>query len=203
MTSSSSALFFDLGDRLSSTGVVVVCRTSAAAAAHVRGIIETVLGLKTNDRHYISVIQPLANDAVDCYVLVSFPNPTEGNAWLASPDWTRARERLEEQLRDGLGTIVASSVIEPLHRPTAARHTPPRRKLAVVMWVSVYPTITLLIWLFWPMVAHLPMAVRTLILSLIMVPLMTWIIVPFITRWFTPWLAGGSFRSLLRGSEPM
>ena len=202
MTSSPSVPFFDLGDRLSPTGVVV-CRTSAAAAAHVRGIIETTLGLETNDRHYMSVIQPLNNDAVDCYVLVNFPTPTEGNAWLASPDWTRARERLEEQLRNGLGTIVVSSVIEPLHQSAAARPIPPRRKLAVVMWVSVYPTITLLIWLLWPMVAHLPMAVRTLVLSLIMVPLMTWIIVPFVTRRFMPWLAGGSLRSLLRGSEPI
>lgn len=77
---------------------------------------------------------------------------------------------------------------------------PPRAKMAVVMWVSVYPTITALLWLLWPLVEGLPLPLRTLTLSVVMVPLMVWFIVPWVTACLGPWLRTAG-RQPRRGSQ--
>jgi antibiotic biosynthesis monooxygenase (ABM) superfamily enzyme len=60
--------------------------------------------------------------------------------------------------------------------------------MALVMTISVWPTITGLLWLLWPVLQNLPLPGRTLVLTLVMVPLMTWIVVPCVTRAVTRWL---------------
>ena len=67
---------------------------------------------------------------------------------------------------------------------------PPAHKMAVVMGVAVYPTITILLWLTAPLIGHLPLPVRTLILTVLMVPVMIWFVVPKVTALFGPWLMG-------------
>lgn len=106
----------------------------------------------------------------------------------ASPDQA---ERVRHLVQDALDRSDASAAILPVPVAAAPAGPPPRHKMALVMLVSVYPTITLLLWLMWPLVVDLPLFVRTLALSLIMVPVMTWLVVPFVTRFFMPWLAGG------------
>ena len=68
---------------------------------------------------------------------------------------------------------------------------PPRWKTALVSWLGVYPTITVLVWLLWPAMAGLPMSLRTLVLSGLMVPLLAWIVMPPLTRLLRPWLVAG------------
>ncbi|WGF90518.1 hypothetical protein [Marinivivus vitaminiproducens] len=85
----------------------------------------------------------------------------------------------------------AAILPEPVAPRSGRAGPPPRHKMALVMLVSVYPTITILLWLMWPLIVDLPHFLRTLALSLIMVPIMTWLVVPFVTRCFMPWLAGG------------
>lgn len=65
---------------------------------------------------------------------------------------------------------------------------PPRYKLAIVTWLAIYPLITLLLWALTPWVADLPVPVVTLILSLILVTLQTYVVMPRMMRVFGPWL---------------
>ncbi|GAB2506102.1 hypothetical protein [Nocardiopsis aegyptia] len=68
---------------------------------------------------------------------------------------------------------------------------PPRYKTAVVSWLAVYPIITLLLWLLGPVVSELPIPVVTLILTVVLVTLQTYVVMPFMTRLFRPWLMSG------------
>ncbi|MFE3456601.1 hypothetical protein ACFXKD_03580 [Nocardiopsis aegyptia] len=68
---------------------------------------------------------------------------------------------------------------------------PPRYKTAVVSWLAVYPIITLLLWLLGPVVSELPVPVVTLILTVVLVILQTYVVMPFMTRLFRPWLMAG------------
>jgi uncharacterized protein len=70
-------------------------------------------------------------------------------------------------------------------RPAAA---PPRYKLAVLMWAGAYTVITLLLALLGPAMASWPLMLRTLVLSLTMVVVLTWLIMPRLTRLFGSWL---------------
>jgi antibiotic biosynthesis monooxygenase (ABM) superfamily enzyme len=71
------------------------------------------------------------------------------------------------------------------HTPPAA---PPRYKLALVTWAGAYGVITLIIWLLGPAMAGLPLVLRTLLISVLMVNALTWVVLPVLTRLFGAWL---------------
>ena len=68
---------------------------------------------------------------------------------------------------------------------------PPRWKMAVVTWLGVYPLITLLLLALGPLILGLPIPVVTLILSVMLVSLLTFVVMPLLMRAFGPWLRAG------------
>jgi antibiotic biosynthesis monooxygenase (ABM) superfamily enzyme len=56
---------------------------------------------------------------------------------------------------------------------------PPRWKFVVVVWLAIYPSLTLLLWL---------LAVRTLVLTTLLVPWMVFVMLPALQRFLAPWL---------------
>jgi antibiotic biosynthesis monooxygenase (ABM) superfamily enzyme len=70
-------------------------------------------------------------------------------------------------------------------RPAGA----PRHKLALLTWAGAYAVITAILATLGPTLASWPLAVRTLVLSALMVATLTWLIMPALTRLFHAWLA--------------
>lgn len=60
--------------------------------------------------------------------------------------------------------------------------------MAIVTWLAVFPLITVILVLFGPLLGLLPMLLRTLVLTAVMVSLMTYVIIPRLTRLFSFWL---------------
>jgi antibiotic biosynthesis monooxygenase (ABM) superfamily enzyme len=81
---------------------------------------------------------------------------------------------------------------------TAPPSPPPRFKLALLTWAGAYAVITLILGVLGPTMAGWPLALRTLVLSVLMVSSLTWVIVPTLVRLFRPWL----FATTLRHSPP-
>lgn len=67
--------------------------------------------------------------------------------------------------------------------------TPPRYKLAIISWLAVYPLITVLLWVLTPWITGLPVPVVTLILSVTLVTLQTYVVMPAMLRVFRGWLS--------------
>lgn len=65
---------------------------------------------------------------------------------------------------------------------------PPRWKSAVLVWLAIYPTITLVLWLAGPSIAGWPLALRTLAITAVVVPLMVYLLMPAFQRLLKPWL---------------
>lgn len=66
---------------------------------------------------------------------------------------------------------------------------PVKWKMAVLVWIAIYPTITILFVLFGDLFAQItPMALQTLVTTLLVVPLMVFWIMPFLQRLLTDWL---------------
>jgi uncharacterized protein len=63
---------------------------------------------------------------------------------------------------------------------------PPRWKTAVVVWLAIYPCITLVLWLAGPTIQGWPLAVRTLVLTVVIVPLMVYLLIPGIQASWAP-----------------
>jgi len=65
---------------------------------------------------------------------------------------------------------------------------PPKWKTAIVSAIGIYPVISLMPILLKPITNGLPAWLATLVSIAIMMPLMTWVIMPQVTRLFKPWL---------------
>jgi antibiotic biosynthesis monooxygenase (ABM) superfamily enzyme len=80
--------------------------------------------------------------------------------------------------RSGAG-IVANEV--PLSAPSW--------KIALLTWIGLWPTVTVVMWAVQPLLAALPVPVQTLLMTALIVPLMAWVHMPLLTRLFRGWLA--------------
>jgi antibiotic biosynthesis monooxygenase (ABM) superfamily enzyme len=65
---------------------------------------------------------------------------------------------------------------------------PPRHKLALLTWAGAYATITLILTVLGPAMAPWPLPLRTLLLSVVMVAVLTWLVMPALSRICRGWL---------------
>ena len=66
--------------------------------------------------------------------------------------------------------------------------SPPRYKMVVVTWLGVFPIVMIIFSVFGHWLSLLPTLVRTLVFTAVMVTLMTYVVMPRMTRLFSFWL---------------
>ena len=66
---------------------------------------------------------------------------------------------------------------------------PPRPKQAVITWLGVYPALTVTLAVLGPTMESWPLPLRTLLVSVVMVIVLTWLILPFLMRMFGSWMS--------------
>src|SRR3712207_1213389 len=122
-------------------------------------------------------------------IIFRFDHASNLHAWENSEErhhWLRqSRPLLEEEEKvhvlSGLETwfTLPSKPGEP---------APPRYKMAIVTWLAVFPVVAVIFSLFGQWLNLLPTLVRTLVFTLVMITLMTYVIMPRMTRLFSFWL---------------
>lgn len=65
----------------------------------------------------------------------------------------------------------------------------PKWKMAVAIWLCIYPLITLLLFIVMPHTTQWPLPLRTLLLTVIAVPVMVFILLPQVQRVLKSWLS--------------
>ncbi len=67
---------------------------------------------------------------------------------------------------------------------------PPKKwKLAILIWVAIYPTITCIFFFFGKYLIQInPLPLRTLAITLVIVPLMVFVLLPQLQKLFKNWL---------------
>jgi antibiotic biosynthesis monooxygenase (ABM) superfamily enzyme len=65
---------------------------------------------------------------------------------------------------------------------------PPPYKMALLTWITIFPLITGVVIVLGPLIAGLPLVPRLGLTTAVTVPLMTWIVMPRITRVLRGWL---------------
>lgn len=63
-----------------------------------------------------------------------------------------------------------------------------KHKMAFIIWLAIYPLITVLSHFLGGYLQPLPAMLRSLILTVIAVPVMVYFLVPLLSRIFGPWL---------------
>ena len=72
--------------------------------------------------------------------------------------------------------------------PIVRRPGPPRWKIATLTWLGIFPSITIILAACGSLLANLPLVARTFVLTLILAPAMTFVIMPFLTKSLAGWL---------------
>ena len=136
------------------------------------------------------VIRPLPGQS-EYLMVVRFDDVRLAAAWEASPQRRDWLSRLEPHIT-GEVSIEQQPGLEfwftPPGSPTLSQ--PRRWKMALITVLALYPTSLLISVLIGPALAHLPLPVRSLFQALLIVPLMTYAVMPVATRVFAGWLKG-------------
>lgn len=64
----------------------------------------------------------------------------------------------------------------------------PKWKFAIMIWLAIYPAITLLTYLIGDKINYLPLPLKTLIMTGILVPLMFFVLLPLLRKILGNWL---------------
>jgi antibiotic biosynthesis monooxygenase (ABM) superfamily enzyme len=65
---------------------------------------------------------------------------------------------------------------------------PKKWKMALLVWLVIYPTISCISLLLGSWLIQLPILLRTFVMSIILVPFMIYVAMPQLTKLFTNWL---------------
>jgi antibiotic biosynthesis monooxygenase (ABM) superfamily enzyme len=60
--------------------------------------------------------------------------------------------------------------------------------MALVTWITIFPLITLVVVALGPLLDGLPLVARLAITTAVTVPIMTWLVMPRVTRLLRRWL---------------
>ena len=118
-----------------------------------------------------------------------FDSAEHVRAWLDSDERSTWLERAEPHLVGPLRTSFVTGLETWFTLPGQAEAAPPPPyKMALVTWITIFPLITVIVALAGPLLKDLPLAVRLGITTALTVPLMTWVVMPRVTRLLHRWL---------------
>lgn len=139
----------------------------------------------------VTVLKPQREDNNDYQIIVKFASQADYQRWCHSNEaahWFKILNCLEErppnlEIMTGIETwfAVNNSVSRPMIPP-------PRYKMAIVTWTAIFILIIIINLLFGSFLASLPMLLRSLVLTVGLVGLMTYVVMPRMTRLFSWWL---------------
>jgi antibiotic biosynthesis monooxygenase (ABM) superfamily enzyme len=110
------------------------------------------------------------------------------HAWLDSPERAAWLQRAEPHVAGPMRTQVLTGLEAWFTLSTQPGVPPPRYKMAVITWVTIFPLITLVVMATAPLLGSLPLVVRLAVTTGVTVSLMTWVVMPRVTRLLGRWL---------------
>jgi uncharacterized protein len=136
----------------------------------------------------INVIRPAAPSRDYTYIF-RFDSPEHLQQWETSPE----RDRWVAKLHGLTETAAKKQILTGLEYwftlpNDPAKPAPPRYKMAIVTILAIYPLTTLLGWLVSPGPLSRSRLLKGFVVSVLAVMLMTYLIMPRMTRLFAGWL---------------
>jgi antibiotic biosynthesis monooxygenase (ABM) superfamily enzyme len=135
------------------------------------------------------VLRPSAPDDNDYKIIFRFDHASNLQAWENSEERQRWLDQSRPLLQEKEKVHVLSGLETWFTLPSKpGEPAPPRYKMAIVTWLAVFPVVAVIFSLFGQWLNLLPTLLRTLVFTLVMITLMTYVIMPRMTRLFSFWL---------------
>jgi uncharacterized protein len=109
--------------------------------------------------------------------------------WLDSDEHAEWLERAEPHVAGPMQTRFLTGLESWFTLPTQpGAPPPPPYKMALLTWIAIFPLITAIVAIAGPLLDELPLVPRLGITTAVAVPLMTWVVMPRMTRLLRGWL---------------
>jgi antibiotic biosynthesis monooxygenase (ABM) superfamily enzyme len=134
------------------------------------------------------ILRPIDPDDNEYKIITRFDYESNLHAWETSEErhhWLRkSRPLLQEEEKFNVLTGLETWFTLPSKPGEPA---PPRYKMAIVSWLALFPVVTVIFFLLGRWLNQLPTVLQTLVLTAMMATLMTYVIMPRMTRLFSFW----------------
>jgi uncharacterized protein len=137
----------------------------------------------------VDVFRPESASTGEYRVVYRFDSGEHLRAWLDSDERATWVERAEPHVIGPMRTRFVTGMeswFTLADRPGTP--PPPPYKMALLTWVTIFPLITLVVLALEPLLEELTLAPRLAVTTAVTVPIMTWLVMPRVTRLFRGWL---------------
>jgi len=135
------------------------------------------------------VFRPASAEGGEYRIVYRFDSPAHLRTWLDSGERAAWLARAEPHVASPMRTQYLTGLEGWFTLPTQpGAPPPPAYKMAVLTWVTIFPLITLVVVVSAPLIGGLPLVPRLAVTTLVTVSLMTWAVMPRVTRLLHRWL---------------
>ena len=137
----------------------------------------------------VEVFRPQSATAGEYRIVYRFDTAEHLRRWLDSEEHAAWLERAEPHVIGPMQTSFVTGLESWFTLPgSPGTPPPPPYKMALLTWITIFPLITGVIVALGPLIKDLPLVPRLGITTAITVPLMTWVVMPRVTRFLRRWL---------------
>ena len=137
----------------------------------------------------VQIIQPNTNAHNEYLLLVRFDSEANYQTWQRSDIRRGWSERLQRFIQKESQVCFQEGLEFWFSRPQISTLVPPTRwKMALITWLVIYPLILLLSNIVGLYLGFLPLSLRLLLVSMTLVALMTYFLMPWVTKTFAFWI---------------
>jgi uncharacterized protein len=131
----------------------------------------------------VEVFRPAPGANGEYRIVYRFASAAHLRAWLDSPEHAAWLARAEPHVAGPMRTQVLTGLESWFTLPSQpGAPPPPPSKMALVTWATIFPLITLVVVASAPLLGPLPLVARLAVTTAVTVPLMTWVVMPRMTR---------------------
>ena len=136
-----------------------------------------------------TMFRPSSAEDPEYRIVFKFRDRESLEAWEESEERAELLGKIEELLIQPSEREVTSGIVTwftlPGQNPV---QPPPRYKMTIVSWLALYPAVTVVFALFGDFLAQIPLLIRTMLVTMVVMGLMSYVLMPRMTKWFSFWL---------------
>ncbi len=158
------------------------------------GYEEWIKGISAAAREFeghlgVSILRPQPDSPPDYVIVLQFDACDHLTAWLKSDIRNAWIERVKPLIQEQESIQILSGLESWFQLPKQVGHKPPKRyKQAILIWVGVMIVSLGVSPLIAPLLSFLPWLLKVAVNVAITVTLLSYVIMPRLTRWFKRWL---------------
>jgi hypothetical protein len=136
-----------------------------------------------------AMFRPASPDDPEYRIVFKFRDRETLTAWEESEERAELLQQIESLLVQPSEREVTSGIVTWFTLPGQNPVTPPPKwKMTIVSWLALYPAVTLVFVIFGDLLAQVPLLLRTMIVTIVVMGLMSYVLMPRMTKWFKFWL---------------